>query len=309
MCDSPKTLLEAVRHFSDPQVCHDLMVKIKWPDGKVTCPRCGCDQIGEIKKRRMFQCKSKGCRKQFSTKVGTIFEDSALGLDKWLVAIWLISNATNGISSYELHRAIGITQKSAWHMLHRIRLAMQTGTFRKLSGEVEVDETAVGGKAEFMHKHIRKARKMKKGMWSKTIVQGVLERGGEVRCVVVPNTKLATLDPNVRKNVEAGSTVYTDTLASYQRLKDEYTHEVINHEVCYAIGKVHVNGMENFWSLLKRALKGTYVSTCAWHLFRYVDEEAFRFNQRKDNDGGRFETVMGNVGGKRLMYSELVPAR
>ena len=302
----PKTLLEAVRHFSDLSVCHQHLVLVKWPDGKITCPKCGGEHVGEIKSRRMFQCKAKECRKQFSAKVGTIFEDSPLGLDKWFVAVWSIANAKNGISSHELHRALGVTQKTAWFMLHRIRLAMQTGTFRKLKGEVEVDETGIGGLAGNMHKADRKRKITGTGFSNKVIVQGMLERGGQVRCQVVKNNRKTTLDPNVRAHVEAGATVYTDALASYNQLKDEYQHQVIDHAVCYVMDRVHTNGIENFWSLLKRMLNGTYISVRAWHLFRYLDEEAFRFNQRKGGDASRFAEVMGGVVGKRLQYAELI---
>jgi len=305
MNTQPTTLLEAVRHFSDLDVCHQYMVQVKWSDGKITCPKCGGNHVGEIKSRRMFQCKAKECRKQFSAKVGTIFEDSPLGLDKWFVAVWCIANAKNGISSHELHRALGVTQKTAWFMLHRIRLAMQTGTFLKLSGEVEVDETGIGGKSRNMHKTER-ARKIRgTGMMNKVIVQGMLERGGKVRCHVVKNNRRVTLDPNVRKNVEPGATVYTDAIPSYRRLDDEYIHEVIDHAVCYVMGRVHTNGIENFWSLLKRMLNGTYISVREWHLFRYLDEEAFRFNNRTTNDGTRFDEAMSGVVGKRLTYHSL----
>jgi transposase-like protein len=303
---NPTTLIEAVRHFSDKDVCHSLMVHVKWPDGKVTCPCCGEENVGEVKSRRIFQCKTKECRKQFSAKVGTIFEDSPLGLDKWFVAVWLIANAKNGISSHELARALGVTQKTGWFMLHRIRLAMQTGTFRKLSGEVEADETGVGGKARNMHKHVR-ARKIKgTGMMNKTIVQGILERGGEVRCQVVKSWRRSALDPNIRQHVEPGSTVYTDAIPSYNKLDDQYIHEVIDHAVAYVEGRVHTNGIENFWSLLKRMLNGTYISVREWHLFRYLDEEAWRFNNRKVKDGARFGQALSGIVGKRLQYAELI---
>ena len=183
----PKSLIEAVRVYSDLDVCHQQMVAIRWPTGQVTCPKCGGEHVGEIKSRRMFQCKAKECRKQFSAKVGTIFEDSPLGLDKWFVAVWSIANAKNGISSHELARALEVTQKTAWHMLHRIRLAMQTKSFHKITGEAESDETMIGGLAGNMHSKRRKEKIRGTGASGKTIVQGVLERGGKVRCAVVPN--------------------------------------------------------------------------------------------------------------------------
>jgi len=301
--DAPQTLVEAIRYFSDPDVCLAFVVELRWPDG-VTCPRCGSKEIRFLAKRRIWECKAKHPRKQFSIKVGTIFEDSALSLDKWLAAIWMIANAKNGVSSYEIHRALGITQKSAWFVLHRIRLAMQTETFGKLGGEVEVDETYIGGKARTMHRGKRKAKG--RGAVGKAVVMGLLERHGEVRTQVVSDITSRTLRPEVAKHVEPGATIYTDELASYKGLDREYAHMVINHAEAYAKGHVHTNGMENFWSLLKRGIKGTYVSVEPFHLFRYLDEEAFRFNTRKDNDAGRFLRVACQITGKRLQYKHLI---
>lgn len=302
----PETLLEAVRYFSEPSVCHKYMVSIKWADGNIVCPKCGGDQIGEIKNRRMFQCKAKTCRKQFSTKVGTIFEDSALGLDKWFVAVWYLANTKNGTSSCELARAIGVTQKSAWHMLHRVRLAMKTPTFTKISGEVEADESFIGGKAKNMHKAKRKA-KLRGGTGSvgKSIVHGLLQRNSHVVARVIPDEKTATLAACVRKGVKAGSAVYTDAHAGYRGLAPEYVHGVVDHAVRYVDGRVHTNGLENFWSLLKRMLLGTYVSVAPEHLDAYLDEQCHRYNNRKANDSGRFRRVMSQVLGKRLTYARL----
>ena len=256
----PQTLLEAVRFYSDLQVCHDFMVRIKWPDGKITCPKCGGEHVGEIKSRHMFQCKAKDCRKQFSTKVGTIFEDSPSGLDKWFVAVWCIVNAKNGISSYELSRALGVQQQSAWHMLHRIRLAMQTKSFHKpLDGEVESDETLIGGKVSNLHKH-KRGRRSRQG---KAIVQGLLKRGGEVRTKIIRDQKSHTLQRTVMMNVEKGSTVYTDAAGGYVGLENNhYTHEFVDHATKYVEGRVHTNGLENFWSLLKRTLGGSVCCCC-----------------------------------------------
>lgn len=303
---TPETLIEAVRYFSDIDRCNEYMAQIKWPDGKIACPKCGCDRVGEIKTRKMLKCKNPECRKQFSYKVGTIFEDSPIGLDKWFVAVWSIINAKNGISSYELGRALGVTQKSAWHMLHRIRLAMQDGSFTKLSRTVEADETFVGGKAKNMHKSKREKKIKGRGAVGKTIVQGVLERGGKVIAGVVKNAKRRTLQPNVRSAVESGAAVYTDSLRSYDGLEDEYLHDTVDHAFEYVRGDVHTNGMENFWSLLKRCIHGTYISVMPWQLFRYVDEQVFRFNEREKTDGQRFDEVMSRVVGRRLQYADLV---
>jgi len=304
MENTPQTLIEAIRYFSDPKVCLDFVASLRWPDGKPTCPECQGQSVSFISTRSLWKCKA--CKKQFSVKVGTIFEDSPLGLDKWLAAIWLIANAKNGVSSWELHRAIGITQKSAWHMLHRIRLAMQTGTFeRQLTGTIEADETFIGGKAKFMHKSKREERIQGRGTVGKVVVQGVMERDGEVRVAVVADQKKGTLQAKVKEHVEPGASVFTDTLRSYDGLDASYAHETVDHSAGeYVRGKVHTNGMENFWSLVKRCLKGTYVAVAPWHLFRYLDEETFRFNKRFGNDADRFVRVLKAIAGKRLTYAE-----
>ncbi len=304
----PKSLLEAVRYFSDLDVCHEYIKGILWPDGVVTCPKCGSDHVGEIKTRRMFQCKSKDCRKQFSCKVGTIFEDSPLGFDKWFVAVWCIVNAKNGISSCELARALGVTQKSAWFMLHRIRLAMKTKSFKKIKGEIESDESYVGGRLHNMHREKRKKARRKwngKGVVNKAIVQGLLERGGDVRARVIKNNRAKTLRRIIDENVEKGASIYTDYLRSYRTLRDEYIHKMIDHSVAYVRGRVHTNGLENFWALLKRALSGTYVAVAPEHLNAYLDEQCRRFNDRKMTDGDRFAKVMRMVQGRRLTYEAL----
>lgn len=305
MTESPKSLLAAVRYFSDPKVCFETMLGAKYPDGKITCPKCGCDKVGVIVSRSLLQCKTKDCRKQFSVKVGTIFEDSPLGLDKWFVAVWCIANAKNGISSCELSRSLEVTQKTAWFMLHRVRLAMKTGTFRKLAGEVEVDETFVGGKAKNMHKRKRAETISGRGPVGKAIVQGLLERGGEVRASVVANTDDNTLQTTVRRNVEFNSDVYTDAAPAYGGLALNYFHAAVDHVNKYVVGRVHTNGIENFWSLLKRSLKGTYIAVSPVHLDRYVDEQVYRYNQRKIDDAGRFRRVLAATLGKRLTYRVL----
>jgi transposase-like protein len=309
MDEMPATLLDAIQYFSDPMVCLDFMVNLRWPDG-VICPTCGSGAVTFLTSRHLFQCRHKHTKRQFSIKVGTIFEDSPIGLEKWLPALWMIANDKNGISSYELHRALGVTQKTAWFMLHRIRLAMQCDSFDKMSGEVEVDETFIGGAARFMHKDKREQKIHGRGAVGKAAVLGLLERHGpdghsRVRAGTVKDRQRKTLDPIVREHVEPGPAVMTDALKSYDALRDAYIHEVIDHAEAYARGKVHTNGIENFWSLLKRALKGTYVSVEPFHLFRYVDEQAFRFNVRKADDSGRFVRVSGQVVGKRLTYKNL----
>lgn len=268
----PKTLIEAIRYFSDLDVCTDFVARLRWPDGPV-CPRCGGTEYSYLSTRRLWKCKA--CKRQFSVKVGTIFEDSPLGLDKWLSAVWLTANSKNGISSHELGRALGITQKSAWFMLHRIRLAMQTGTFRKLDGAVEVDETFIGGKARNTHKDVRKRKITGTGGKDKATVAGVLRRGGEVRTAIVPDRKKKTLQATVKAHVEPGAAVYTDALESYSGLDADLAHATVDHAERYVDGQVHTNGLENSWSLVKRGLHGTYISVEPFHLFRYLDERVF----------------------------------
>lgn len=307
---TPKTLVEAIRHFSDQDTCLAYLIPIRWPDG-ITCPHCGSKEHHFIATRRIWRCKG-DCKKQFSIKIGTIMEDSPLGLDKWLTGIWLIANAKNGISSWEVHRALGITQKSAWFLLHRIRLAMQSGTMGKISGEVEVDETFIGGKARNMHKDKRAEKITGTGGAGKAIVIGVLDREErKIRTKHIPDTRRGTVQAEVRAHVAPGSAVYTDALPSYVGLAPDYVHEAVDHAMQYVNGNVHTNCLENYWSLLKRMLRGTYVSVEPFHLFRYLDEQAYRYNERKhaDNtvkkDAERFAEVAGMIGGKRLTYKKL----
>ena len=319
MDGTPKTLQHAIVYFSDPQRAFDFAVKLRWPDGKVTCPRCDGSKHSFIKTRRIWFCYD--CKKQFTIKVKTIMEDSAIGLDKWMTAIWMLANCKNGVSSWELHRSIGVTQKSAWFMLQRIREALKQPKAKGSSrgqiggfGTVEVDETFVGGKVKNMHKSQKAKLAVINGYYgtpyaytNKTIVMGMLDRKlRQVRATVVPNTKRETLQNQILSEVFPGSKVYTDQAVGYEGLEKKFAHEVVNHLETYVNGKVHTNGIENFWSLLKRGLRGTYVAVEPFHLDRYVDEQVFRYNNRKDkNDSQRFALAMSQIGGKRLTYADL----
>ena len=300
----PKTLQSAIVYFSDPDRAFQYALSLRWPNGAVSCPRCGSDKHSFVKTRRLWHCK--GCKKQFTLKVGTIFEDSPLGLDKWMMAFWMLCNCKNGVSSCEVARALGITQKSAWFMLHRIRKTM-TDDSPKIGGKapVEIDETFVGGKVKNMHKSKRPKEGMQGGH-GKAVVLGMLERGGDVKARVIDDRRKPHVDPVVTASVDAGSHIITDEFSVYPHLSTPYYHEVINHLEGYVRGHVHTNGIENFWSLLKRALRGTYVAVEPFHLDSYVDEQVFRFNNRKNmDDKDRFEYAMRNVAGKRLTYNEL----
>jgi len=306
----PKTLTEAIRYFADPDIALRTMVELRWPNG-VCCPTCGRGDPRFIATRRLWECKEKHPRRQFSAKVGTIFEDSPLDLGKWFAVVWMVANCKNGISSYEMHRALGVTQKTAWFMDHRIRLAMKTGSFLKMSGEIESDETFIGGLSKNMHKKERERKIKGTGGAGKEAVLGIIENSTEetisrIKTVHIPNVRRKSLAPDVRAAVEPGSTIYTDALKSYLGLSDAYTHETVDHAIEFVRGNVHTNNVENFWSLLKRTLKGTYVSVDPVHLNRYLDEQAFRFNERKDRDGGCFRKVVSQVAGKRITYKELI---
>jgi transposase-like protein len=307
----PETLHEAIKYFANDDHAFDFLKSIRWPDGVVKCPRCGSKYVFFLSTRKIWKCKAKHEKQQFSVKVGTVLEDSPIALDKWLCAFWLIANAKNGISSYELSRSIGITQKSAWFMLHRIRLAMQDGSIEKFSGRVEADETFIGGVARNMHADRKAKFQNTRGGIGKVAVMGLLERNSperasRIKARVVRNVRRGGLQKEIREQVVEGSEIYTDELRSYSGLERDYIHKVINHAECYAKGHVHTNGLENFWSLLKRGIKGTYVSVEPFHLFRYLDEQSFRFNERKDNDAGRFVKVVAGILGKGLRYAKLI---
>ncbi len=304
MAHEPKTLQEAIKYFADPDNALNYVVARRWPNG-VSCPTCGSSEVRFLSTRRLWECKGSHPKKQFSVKVGTIFEDSPIGLDKWLAAMWLLVSCKNGISSYEISRDLGISQKSAWHLMHRVRATVQSGSFGRLSGEVEVDESFIGGKARNMHLNKRRKRITGPGGKDKVPVLGILERGGKVRTMVVPSRRKKALQDAVKEHVEAGSAIFTDELLSYRGLDADYAHQVIDHAVEYARGNVHTNTMENFWSLLKRGLHGTYVSVEPFHLFRYLDEQAYRFNNREMTDAERFSEAVASIVGKRLTWDRL----
>ncbi len=305
----PKTLMEAVRYFADADRTLAMAVSLRWPEG-VHCPTCARTDVRFLATRRIWECKEKHAKRQFSAKVGTIFEDSALPLDKWFVAIWAVANCKNGISSYELARAVGVTQKSAWFMLHRIRIAMDAGSLTKFGGTVESDETYIGGLAKNMHEHKRKLRGGPGRSEDKVAVMGLLQRtDGKVPSRVLARTirsaSSKVIQTIVRQNVEPGSQLMTDSWAAYRGLGADYIHQTVNHAVEYVRGNVHSNGIENFWSLLKRTVRGTYVSVDPQHLNAYLGEQVFRFNERKGTDLTRFHSVLRSVSGRRLTYKDL----
>lgn len=320
--EAPKTLLEAIQYFSDEQVCIDTVASMRWADGPV-CPDCESRELHYLSNQKRWKCRK--CRRQFSVKVNSIFEDSPISLTKWLPALWLLVNCKNGISSYEIARDLGVTQKTAWFILQRLRLALRSRDFNykmgsENGGEVEVDEAYIGGKPRNMHKsrklkiqqELSKVAEWKQTrMNGKTPIMGLFDRDSrQVRATVVPNTRRDTLQAEILKNVEQGSAIYSDQAVAYDSLKDKYIHETVSHVECYVRGQVHTNCLENFWSLTKRTLNGTYVCVEPFHLDRYLDEQMFRFNNRatKDNplnDADRFLLALSQVANKRLTYAEL----
>jgi len=303
--DTPKTLLEAARYFSDRKTCETYMAQVRWHGGNPVCPTCGSIRVGAVGTRHLLRCKD--CRKQFSHKVGTIFEDSPLGLDKWFVAVWAIANCKNGISSHELGRAIGVTQRTAWFMLHRIRTAMALGDEDKFDGPAEADTAYIGGKAQNMHKAVREQRIRGRGAVGKVAVHGVLQRTTEkqlsqIHAEVRGEDDVTGLVGHVKRRLKRGAAIFTDEAKAYDNLVNSYAHAAIDHSVAYVAGQVHTNGCENFWSLLKRTIGGTYVSISPFHVFRYVVEQVFRFNYRGWSDSQRFRFVLSQVFGRRLTY-------
>jgi transposase-like protein len=308
--ESPKTLQQAIIFFSNEDNCISYVKDMRWPDGVVICPTCGRNDVSWLKSQKKWQCKSKHSKRQFSAKVGTIFEDSPITLDKWLMAAWMLTNCKNGISSYELAKDLGITQKSAWFMLHRLRLAMreehdpQYPIGNAGNNPVEVDETFIGGKPKNRH-----SKKRSEVGDKKAVVMGMLTRNTrELRAKVIPNVKRETLQAEILKHVGWGSVIYSDQHVGYDGLNklENFTHKTVNHMTEYVNGNVHTQGIENFWALLKRSLNGTYVAVEPFHLDRYVDEQVFRYNNRRNKtDEQRFRKVLSQVAGKRLTYAEV----
>jgi transposase-like protein len=322
----PKTLQAAILYFADPKNCHEYLVARRWPNG-VTCPKCGSDNVKFMEKYNRWNCRQKHESPQFTLKTGTVMEDSPIGLDKWLVALWMVVNCKNGVSSYEIHRSLGVTQKTAWFLDHRIRLMLGHNPEEKLGstgGAVEVDEAYLGGDAKNKHGRKKSFQLQESENWhgkrsvyvgkgktgrgtEKTPVFGMLDRETrQVRARVVPNVKREVLLDAILNNVEPGGKVYSDSYPAYKALgKMDFVHDTVNHVTEYVRGEVHTNGIENFWALLKRGLKGTYVAVEPFHLDRYIDEQVFRYNNRKLTDAQRFDLATKGMVGKRLTYAEV----
>jgi transposase-like protein len=281
----------------------EFLSSLKWDGGEKCCPKCGSTAVYGLRTRPVFKCRD--CKKQFSIKVGTIMQDSPLPITKWVPAIWMVVNCKNGISSCEMARALNVTQKSAWHMCHRIRQAVANGSMVKFSGTVEADETYIGGESKNMHASKRPVNHSE-ALSAKAAVMGIVERGGRVTANVLDDRTAKSLKREIRNVVVPGTTLYTDELSSYKQLRSEYKHDTVNHsESEYVRGQVHTNTIENYFSLVKRMLKGTYIHVETFHLDRYLQEQGFRYNTRKTNDSGRFIQAASQIFGTTLTYAEL----
>jgi transposase-like protein len=299
----PATLVQAVRHF-DADTAYAYVESIKAPNGHA-CPKCGSVNVGTIKGRRLWQCREKGCRKQFSLTAGTIMEGTHLRLEDWCVAVWMIISCRNGVSSCEIARTIGCKQQSAWHLLHRVRHILKAEHAGQLCGEVESDETFVGGLAKYMHADKRAEIKWNP-RFGKAVVHALFERhSGDVRAQVIPGAVRKHLRPAVEANVEPGSRLYTDAAWAYRFAHEQYIHQWVNHMERYVEGSVHTNSLENYFSCLRRSIKGTYVAVEPEHLEAYVDEQSYRFNVRHESEWERFDGAMRMIVGKRLTYKVL----
>ncbi len=296
-----RSILELVQYFNSEEKCAEYLAEKRW-HGHPVCPKCGNGSVYTLKgKVKRYKCA--GCREQFSVRVGTIFEDSKIGLQKWFLAIYLITAHKKGISSLQLSRDLHVTQKTAWFMLHRVRYALAYEPTEQMSGTVEVDETYVGGKDK--NRHASK-RTHDFGGSKKAAVVGIVERGGNVIARHTPNTDKKTILPIIHAAVTKGTTICSDEFAGYTSLRKVYDHQTVKHGAFeYVSGAIHTNSIEGFWSLLKRGIVGIYHFTSEKHLQKYVDEFVFRYNSRSISDSGRFDQMLSNSQG-RLTYKTLI---
>lgn len=292
-------LIEFYNRFTDEQACRDYLEKARWGD-EITCPQCGV--VGEAykyKDGRLFKCGA--CRKQFTVRVGTIFEDSKVPLQKWFLAIYLTTSLKKGISSIQLSKYLGITQKTAWFMLHRIRYAVEDGNGgTPLNGSVEVDEAYIGGDG------YNRGRKIGRTIADKQVVIGMVERKGRAKLQHIPSSGARALLPQIQRHVELDSTIISDEYGAYKSLpKLGYRHETVYHKLYFGRGAVHTNTIEGLWSHLKRGIDGVYHHVSPKHLQRYCDEFQYRYNTRGFTDGERFNDWFGHILG-RITYKELI---
>lgn len=302
-------LMSLLTYFKDEQICLEYLETIRW-NGQLKCAYndCGHDKVFKFSNGKVYKCAK--CKRQYSVRVGTIFEDSKIPLQKWYAAIYLITAHKKGISSLQLHRDLGVTQKTAWYLLHRVRttLGLNTGT-EKLSGVCEADETFIGGQEKNKHKSKKTEGTQGRSVKTKSAVAGVIERGGELRAKKVPDTTGFNLKSFVCRNIKFGSTIHTDEWWGYNGLAAAFKHGVIKHNQGeYVNGETHTNTLEGFWSLLKRGVVGIYHSMSDKHLQRYIDEFVFRYNTRNYSESDRFNVMLNNIG-THISYKQLIDAR
>lgn len=298
-----KNLYDLQQYFTNETVCREYLERFRW-NGKPVCPFCNNDKVYKLKDNKTYKCANKDCKKKFTATVGTIFENTKIPLSKWFVAMYLITAHKKGISSLQLHRDIGVTQKTAWFINHRIREMLKDKAPELLKNMVEVDEVYLGGKET--NKHKSKRLPLSEAYNQKSMVVGLLQRGGRIITKKVPSTHSWMLQPLVRKYVEGLATVITDSHFGYRGLEREYFHETVKHRAGeYARGIYHTNTIEGFWSLLSRGIYGIYHSVSDKHIERYLDEFAQRYTTRNDGEAERFNYFLAQCTG-RLKYKDLI---
>ena len=299
-----RNLKELIAKFSDETVCREHLIKQRWPDGKIKCQYCGHDHCYRIEGGERFKCANNKCYKRFRVTVGTIYEASNISLSSWFIAQYIIMSHKKGISSIQLGKDLGVTQKTAWFMLHRIREQLKANSSPMLSGTVEIDECYIGGRVGNMNKKRREQNKVKP--FIKAPLVAMVQRDGKVISKIVEGVTRVNIIPFINENVSDTAKIMTDSSHLYSPLKGAYEHKTVNHDnFQYVDGNCHTNTVEGYFGLFKRMIYGIYHQVSTKHLQRYVDEHNFRYNSRKEKDGDRFYNSLGNVEG-RLTYKALI---